>query len=77
MVTSIQCSSLLLLSPGESDGGFVQEEVRQYALLRAGSKQSSRGGVEPGRLRVWASMPGFLPGASRDFGYGLADLSEG
>lgn len=52
MVTSIQCSSLLLLSPGESDGGFVQEEVRQCALLRAGSKQSSRGGVEPGRLRV-------------------------
>lgn len=47
--TSIQCSSPLLLSPGESAGGFVREEVRQWALCRAGSKQSSGGGVEPGR----------------------------
>ena len=47
-IPALRCFLLLLFSPGESAGGFVEEEGRRLPRWRAGNDRSSWGGVEPG-----------------------------
>lgn len=47
LIPALRCFLLLLFTPEESAGGFVEEEEdRHLARLRAGNDRSSQGGVE-------------------------------
>ena len=45
LIPAFRCFLLLLFTPEESARGFVEEEDRHLACLRAGNDRSSRGGV--------------------------------
>lgn len=46
LIPAFRCFLLLLFTPEESAGGFVEEEDRHLSCLRAGNNRSSPGGVE-------------------------------